>query len=165
MSESFCIRIGKEELFFSACHFLVFGQGCAEPLHGHTYRLAVELAGPLDANFFVADFQWIRTSVRKLLEELDHRILLPGEDERVQMQQEAEEIEVRIGPRRWVLPRNDCLTLPLPATTTELLAQYLARRLLEAFRLRGDWLPDRLQLELEEAPGRSAFYSLRLRVG
>ncbi|HOM17402.1 MAG TPA: 6-carboxytetrahydropterin synthase [Thermoguttaceae bacterium] len=165
-AESYSIRVGKEDLCFSACHFLVFGRESAEPMHGHTYRAAVELAGPLTTNSFVADFTWVRDALGKIVRELDHRILLAGQDDRLRIQQEAEEIEVRVGRRRWVLPRSDCLLLPLEATSTELLAQYLGRRLLEAFHIRGDWLPDRLRVELEESPGQEAFYTLRLnRVG
>lgn len=162
MAESYSIRVGKEALCFSACHFLVFGEESAEPMHGHTYRAAVELAGPLDTNCFVSDFTWIRDALGKIVQELDHRILLAGQDARLRIQQEAEEIEIRLGRRRWVLPRCDCLVLPVEATSTELLAQYIGRRLLEAFHVRGDWLPDRLRLELEESPGQAAIYSLRL---
>jgi len=161
MSESYCIRVGKEELFFSACHFLVLDEESAEPMHGHTYRVSVDLWGPLDAHFFVADFSWIRKTLREMVGELDHRILLAGQEGRYRLQLSGEEIEVRLGRRRWVLPRGDCVVLPLAATTTELLAQYLGRRLWEAFRSRGDWMPEQLQVELEESPGQSAFYSLR----
>lgn len=161
MAESYSIRIGKEELFFSACHFLIFGQEAAEPMHGHTYRVAVELAGGLNPNFFVADFTWVRECLRKILRELDHRILLAGEDPRLQIRWTTEEVEVHVGRRRWVLPRCDCVVLPLEATTTELLARHLGRRLLETFTTRGNWLPELLQVEVEESPGQSAVYTLR----
>ncbi|MCS7303490.1 MAG: 6-carboxytetrahydropterin synthase [Thermoguttaceae bacterium] len=157
MSEQFSIRVGKEELCFSACHFLVFSQESVEPLHGHTYRVAVELAGPLNPDGMVADFTWVRASLRNLLQELDHRILLAGQDARLQIMQTAEEIELCVGTRRWIFPRSDCFILPVAATTTELLAQYLAHRFLEVCRAELNWLPDRLQIELEESPGLSAF--------
>ncbi len=160
MAERFSIRVGKEELCFSACHFLVLGPESAEPLHGHTYRASVELAGPLNLNGMVADFTWIRPALRNLLQELDHRILLAGQDARLQIHQTGHELEVRLGARRWVFPRSDCLLLPLAATTTELLAQYLAHRFLEVCRAEAGWLPDRLQLELEESPGLSACVTL-----
>lgn len=162
MAESYSIRIGKGDLYFSACHFLVCGVESAEPIHGHTYRVAVELSGPLNPNFFVVDFTWARECLRTMLQELDHRILLAGEDARVQIQWNPEEVEVRLGRRRWVWPRCDCVVLPLQATTTELLARYLGQRILEAFRDRTDWLPDRLCVELEESPGQSVLYTLQV---
>ncbi len=40
---TFATRVEKEHLKFSAAHFLIFANGSAERLHGHNYRVAVEL--------------------------------------------------------------------------------------------------------------------------
>ena len=50
MTEQYHVRIAKEELVFSAAHFITFAGDVCERLHGHNYRLAVEVAGPLDEN-------------------------------------------------------------------------------------------------------------------
>ncbi len=52
-------------------------------LHGHTYRVEIQLDGPVDPHTgFVADFLELEASVGKLLDQLDHRYLneVPGLD-------------------------------------------------------------------------------------
>ncbi len=56
MSESFRIRLDKEHHVFAAAHFITFAGDICERLHGHNYRVAVELAGPLDDNSYVVGF-------------------------------------------------------------------------------------------------------------
>ncbi len=53
--DSFHVRIAKAEHVFSAGHFITFVGHC-ERLHGHNYRVAVEVRGPLDENHLVVDF-------------------------------------------------------------------------------------------------------------
>ena len=55
--------------------------------------------------------------------------------------------------RRWVFPRGDCVLLPIPNTTAELLARYIGQRLLAAFAARIKTTPERLRLEVDENLG------------
>gem|GEM_PF-713841 len=161
MAERFAIRVGKELLCFRACHFLVFGPESAEPIHEHMYRMAVEFAAPLDPHGMVADFTWVQPALQRLVQQLDHRILLAGEDPRLQIRPTGDQLEVHLGPNRWEFPRSQCLLLPLWATTTELLARYLAQRILTLCQAQRHWLPERLQVELEESPGLSALVTVQ----
>ncbi len=45
--ESYSVRLRKTELVFSAAHFITFAGNICERLHGHNYRTAVEVFGPL----------------------------------------------------------------------------------------------------------------------
>lgn len=56
------------------------GHKCAR-VHGHTYRLTVYAAGPLDADIgWVVDFAQIKALTGEVIAELDHRLLndVPG---------------------------------------------------------------------------------------
>ena len=44
VGRAYAIRVEKENLKFSSAHFLIFEDGTAERLHGHNYRVAVELS-------------------------------------------------------------------------------------------------------------------------
>ena len=56
MSASFTIRLAKEDFKFSVAHFTIFGAKSAEPLHGHNYRLALEVEGEgVDEHGLLAD--------------------------------------------------------------------------------------------------------------
>ena len=52
----FRVRIANDDLVFSAAHFITWGSTACERLHGHSYRVAAEVAGPLDRHQCVADF-------------------------------------------------------------------------------------------------------------
>ena len=88
--------------------------------------------------------------------ELDHRVLLPTEHKLIRVAAEGDEVEVTFDRRRWSLPRSDCLLLPIPNTTTELLARYLGERLLDELAARTGTRPTLVNIEVEESPGFSA---------
>ena len=61
---------------FSAAHHLTQYKGACERPHGHTYRLAVTVEGPICENGLVLDFVELKKIVgRKVLEKVDHRDL------------------------------------------------------------------------------------------
>lgn len=64
------------EFTFSAAHHLTDYYGECERPHGHTYRLAVTVEGPIQKNGLVLDFVALKKIVQeKILEKLDHRDL------------------------------------------------------------------------------------------
>jgi 6-pyruvoyltetrahydropterin/6-carboxytetrahydropterin synthase len=61
---------------FEAAHRLPWHPGKCRNLHGHSYRLDVSVAGPLDANGVVLDFDTLQDVVRtQVIDEWDHRDL------------------------------------------------------------------------------------------
>jgi 6-pyruvoyltetrahydropterin/6-carboxytetrahydropterin synthase len=149
----YSVRIAGDNLIYSAAHFIVLPGGVCEPLHGHNYRVAVEVRGPLDAIDCVIDFLALLEIMKSILAEIDHAVLLPTFHAQIQVDAGDNEVEVRFGSRRWVFPRAECRLLPLSSTTVELLANYLAGRLLESLISRGFVRPQWLRIELEESPG------------
>lgn len=58
---------------FSAAHHLTDYYGECERPHGHTYRLAVTVKGPVQKNGLVIDFVVLKKHVeQKILSKLDH---------------------------------------------------------------------------------------------
>ena len=60
---------------FDAAHVLPWHPGKCARLHGHTYRVDVTVAGPLDENGIVVDFGDIKTAAAAVIEPLDHTLL------------------------------------------------------------------------------------------
>src|SRR5258708_11297254 len=60
-------------LVFSAGHFITYDGNHCERLHGHNYRVAVEVEAPLDGNSYAFDFIALRDRTREITDELDHR--------------------------------------------------------------------------------------------
>ena len=77
MSETYHVRLEKEHLIFSAAHFITFNGNICERLHGHNYRVFAEVHGPLDENAYVIDFIALRDTLKEIVNELDHHMLLP----------------------------------------------------------------------------------------
>lgn len=151
----YAVRLEKAEHVFSAAHFITYSGNVCERLHGHNYRVAVEVEGPLDENHYVIDFIALRDEVQRLLREWDHRMLLPSEHPLIRVVAGEREVEAVFTPdgRRWVFPREDCVLLPVPNTTAEKLAELLAHRLHEAIVRWMGVPPARLRVAVDENQG------------
>jgi len=151
VSDTFYVRIAKAEHVFSAGHFITFGEGC-ERVHGHNYHVAAEVEGPLDDNHLVIDFLLVRAKLGAIVAQLDHYMLLPTVHPQIRVSDDGREVTATFGDRRWVFPSGDCRLLPVPNTTSELLAAYIGKRLLAELLSQGAKI-DRLQLEVDECDG------------
>ena len=148
--------LAKEDFKFSSAHFTLFADGGAELLHGHNYRVRVELAGAgLDAEGLLVDIDRFKRAVRALCAGLDSRTLIPGESSRVTWSRQGESLDVRCGERGYRFPAADTLVLPLPNTSIELLARMLWLDL--APHLAGS-LVDSLAVSVEESAGQRCWY-------
>lgn len=158
--ESYHVRVAGDDLAFSAGHFITLDAESCEAAHGHDYRVAAEVWGPLDESHCVVDFVALRQALASIIAELDHRMLLPTRHPSMRVDAGPDEVEVTFAGRRWVFPRSDCILLPVANTTAELLARHIAGRLLDGLTARGCGRPGRLQIEVGEGRGQSAFCQL-----
>jgi len=149
------VRLEKEHHVFSAAHFITFNGDVCERLHGHNYRVAVDVEGPLDENQYVIDFIALRDELRKITDELDHRMLLPTSHPLIHVTANERDVEVVFTPdgRRWVFPRGDCVLLPVSNTTAELLANYIGQKLLISIQARASLTLSRLRVAVDENHG------------
>ena len=145
--------MSNDRLVFSAAHFITIGNEICERLHGHNYRVAAEVAGPLDENQFVIDFIALRESLEKIIGTLDHFVLLPTESNLIKIASNDQTVEAIFDNRRWVFPRGDCVLLPMANTTAEQLAEFIGQRLREEIQRRLAINPQRIRVEVEECCG------------
>ena len=159
MSGAFKVAITKEDLVFAAAHFITFAGHRCEKLHGHNYRASLFVEGGLEAeSWFVVDFSAVKKIMRALTAELDHRVLLPRDNPKLAISEKNGSVQVAFaGEPRYVFPAGDCMILPIPNTTVEMLAQYLARRV-RAELGRGAVHLKTIEVEVEENFGQSASY-------
>ncbi len=121
------IVVEKDYLVFCCGHFITYSETC-EALHGHNYRARVELEGGLDENWEVWDFVSLKKLMRRLVDEMDHRMLLPLQNPALTLSEEGDGIQVLYKDRRYLFPKRDVVLLPIPNTTAEMLATYLLGR-------------------------------------
>ena len=133
-SDTFRVQLEKDNLVFSAAHFITFDGNTCESIHGHNYRVKCEVIGPLDENGYVVDFIALRDALQEIVNRLDHHVVLPTLHPAIQVAEIEKEVVVRFEDRRWVFPRQDCVLLPIANTTAELMAQIIGRELIEKTR-------------------------------
>lgn len=164
-SSDYAIRLEKAAFTFCSAHFITYAGDTCEPLHGHNYRVAIEAEGPLDANSYVLDFVATRDTLAAITGELDHLMLLPTQHPEIRVETAegplgGQEVVATFRDRRWVFPAAECVLLPIANTTAELLARWIGERLLAALRDRGEAVPARLQVEVDECDGQVGFCRL-----
>lgn len=153
----FKVAVAKEDFVFAAAHFITFAGHRCETLHGHNYRTGVKIEGGLEKDsWFVVDFSAVKQLMRRLTDELDHRVLLPRDNPKLTIAEENGSVRVAFdGQPRYLFPARDCVILPIANTTVEMLAKYLAGRVrneLGALHLTA------IEIEVEENFGQSASY-------
>ena len=128
----FKVIVGESKIKFSASHFLKEHPKCSR-LHGHNYYVSVEISDSLDENHFVVDFMVLNKKLKEIIKPLDHYILVPTEAKEIKITESEDSVEIETPGKKYVLPREDVCFLPLPATTSELLAKYIHDKLKELY--------------------------------
>jgi 6-pyruvoyltetrahydropterin/6-carboxytetrahydropterin synthase len=155
----FSVSVSKDYLTFSAAHFITFRGHQCESLHGHNYRLGISVTGPIDDEcLFVVDFAILKRVVRKYVEMMDHRVLLPTENPKLSFAEDGEAIRVDyFGKHTYTFPVRDCAMLPIRNTTAEMIAEWVADRVTADLLAQGATITA-LELEVEESVGQSATF-------
>jgi len=156
----FRVSVTKDYLVFASAHFITFAGHRCEGLHGHNYRAQVTVEGTLDeSSWFVFDFVVLKEIMKRLCDEIDHKVLLPLDNPRLRVVVDGEFVTVAFdGAPRYMFPRADCALLPVPNTTVEMLAELLANRLRAELDGMGAHGVTTIDMEIEENFGQSAAY-------
>jgi 6-pyruvoyltetrahydropterin/6-carboxytetrahydropterin synthase len=110
------MRIGVEGFSFDAAHYTTgITEKCLN-IHGHTFRVDVEVEGEISGETgMVIDFGLIKAIVKQVLEEWDHSVIIPKPD--------LDKIRIE-GPFRVKVKVID-----EPAATTEYIALNIAKEI------------------------------------
>jgi 6-pyruvoyltetrahydropterin/6-carboxytetrahydropterin synthase len=141
-------------LRFSACHILPEHPKCSR-MHGHSYAVHVRLFGAPGEDGLILDFTRIKDIVRKIAEELDHRLLVPTKDPLIDLLVSDDSVKFRYGAKGYTIPIGDAVLLPLGAVSGEQLSRWLLKRLVDSLSPPGTI--DRIELGVDEGPGQGAW--------
>lgn len=163
MKTEFSILLNNLSYSFSANHFITFDNGATEPLHGHDFKLAVQVWGTNNASGYVLDFLELEKALKNLIARWNHRTLLPTRNPLLRVSQVDRQIQIEYTQNKqifiWSLPAEHCCLLDIVNTTTEALAQELARSLANC--LEPNTMIQAWEVALTEAPGCTACCRLR----
>lgn len=156
----FRVHVSKDNLIFAAGHFVSYNGGRVEPLHGHNYRLSVTVEGPVEENAYVFNFVTLKRMMKRIADELDHRMLLPRDNPIIQVEPQGDGgVVVRVAERWYRFPGEDVVVLDIPNTTAEMLAQYLCSRFVAELALLADAAHlTTIEVTVEETFGQEAVY-------
>jgi len=161
--KTWAIELDKEYFKFSCAHFLIFPDGSKERLHGHNYRVRVEIEGPLTEHGLIIDFLDAKPLVRQLCDVLDEHWLVPGQHPELKVEQlDNRHSAVVYREYRYLVPTEELIVLQVNNISVENLAMWLGdalrARLMERF---GDNTVSRLRVAVSETPGQSGVYEVR----
>lgn len=164
MRSDFKVTVSKDYLVFSSAHFITFRGHQCETLHGHNYRVGVTVEGAVDNEcLFVVDFSILKKVVRKLTDEIDHKVLLPAKNPKLAFRDSGTQRQVDyFGEHTYTFPVVDCAMMPIENTTAEMIAQHFAHRTRDELTGMGIRNLTAIELEVEESFGQSATFRLAI---
>jgi 6-pyruvoyltetrahydropterin/6-carboxytetrahydropterin synthase len=159
MSSEFAIHVTKENLKFSAAHFIAY-PGFREPLHGHNYQVGVRVEGRLASTGYVIDFGLIKKIVKSIVDGIDERTIVPAHSDCLKIDRPNErQVRIRYESDEFILPAGDVAMLPLMHSSAEELARYIWSELVAGLKARGaSGEADIIEISVAEGPGQAAIY-------
>jgi len=109
---------------FDSAHFLIlpYSSKCLN-IHGHEYKVEVEIEGQLDDNGMIFDFNHLKTIVKKL----DHAVIVPKDA--IKFEQGLVEVETLNGSKM-ILNKGQYIVIEGNATA-ENIAEYIAGQIVK----------------------------------
>ena len=151
------IHISRERHKFSCAHMTVFPDGRAERLHGHNYYLSVEVELADVAFARMVEFAPLKQALASICDAWREHLLLAADNPFFEVVSDsADELEFRLCGRRYVVPRQDALLLPIDNTSVEALSAHAAELLIARAPVLADPAVVGVRVTVEESPGQGA---------
>ena len=158
MKSGFSIHVIRENLKFSAAHFIAYS-GFREPLHGHNYQIGVRVEGGLDFKGYVFDFGLIKKLTKEIADRLNERTIIPANSDCLTIERIGNELSVIYGNDHFAFPVSDVALLPIVHSSAEELARYIWGELRDSLRTHNALSQVvTLEISVAEAPGQTASY-------
>ena len=120
----------KSGIHFSSAHIIPEYEKCGR-IHGHTYAVHLKIFGDMDEKGIIMDFSVVKDFLRDIVDFLDHRILIPLDSKAVKIEEKDDYLTIFMLKKKYVLPKNDCLILPIESTSAENLSKYILEKIIE----------------------------------
>src|SRR4030042_2996828 len=140
------------KITFSATHIIPGHSKCGR-LHGHDYAINASIVGEIGPDGVIMDFISVKEFLRDVADELDHRVLIPIKDKRVQVGEDY--VEYKLGERELRLPKSGCILLEIEVASAETLANFVLQRMLDKVKFPKN--VTRIEIGVDEGRGQGAW--------
>jgi 6-pyruvoyltetrahydropterin/6-carboxytetrahydropterin synthase len=146
--------VGQDPHKFSVAHMTVFPDGSKEKLHGHNFSVTVALDLCEASLATLIDIGIIKKALEALCREWNEHLLVAENCPALEIVRRDGEVDFKLCGKRYALPADDVIFLPVDNIVVENLSAEIARRLIERLGpvLRPDVVSG-LEVEVREAPG------------
>ena len=156
MSETVTIRLAKENMKFSAAHFTLFNAHERERLHGHNFRVEVDIEARMLGNGMCFDYGIYKDRIVALCRELNEWMILPTRSPYLRIEEEGEYLYAHFDGQRIPFLRSDVLLLPIENATLEEFAAWFLQRLSEDREALRAHAITAMEVRVFSGPGQSA---------
>ena len=138
---------------FSACHFIPAHDKCSR-LHGHIYCINAKVEGDPNERGMLWDFIALKNALRSIADELDHRVLIPGDSKEMEIDI-GDDLTVKFENKQYMFPMEDVVVMDIKLASAEELAGFIMGRLLSLLEV-----PDNIsamEIGVDEGKGQGAW--------
>ena len=143
----------KSNIRFSSAHVIPEYEKCGR-LHGHSYGVHIKIEGTPDSKGIIMDFSLVKDTLKEIVNELDHKILIPENSKSMKIQKDKVNIIVSLLEKRYAFPLNDCVFLSIESTSAENLAAFILESFVERIQLPKNI--KRIEIGVDEGFGQGA---------
>ena len=128
---SYDLFLSRDYMIFSSAHFVV-GEKFIEPLHGHNYKILINVYGNQDEENMILNFYDIKKVLKPIVDSLDHKVLIPEDCNLLEIIKSGKQVIVKVPAydKEYEFPKSDVILLPIKNTTVEEISRYLADKLM-----------------------------------
>ena len=146
---------GYTGIRFSACHFIPRHEKCSR-LHGHSYIVRLRLEGEIGEGM-IMDFVVLKKELKIMIDEMDHKVLLPALSDTVKITKTEDSVEVVSCGKRYVFPIEDVKMLDVHTTTAEEMSEMMTERMAKQVNIPKN--VKSISVGLDEERGQTAWYT------
>lgn len=143
----------KSNIRFSSAHIIPEYEKCGR-LHGHSYGVHIKVKGKPDGKGIIMDFSMIKDVLRKIINDLDHKILIPEKSNVMKVDRQGDNISISLSEKTYVFPVSDCVFLPIESTSAENLASYILENFVKNISLKKEI--EEIEIGVDEGYGQGA---------
>jgi 6-pyruvoyltetrahydropterin/6-carboxytetrahydropterin synthase len=153
------LALFKEEMKFSAGHFTIFSATERENLHGHNFRVFVELTATVGPDGMISNYGPYKQYLRQMCDAWNETFLLPEHSAHLKIERDGDEVRAHYDGTILRFLARDVTVIPVANVTIEELARLFGERLIEtAETLEADGV-DTVVVKVASGPGQSASWS------